>query len=87
MCFSKEEGSAPAIGNWDEGEVLDLLQFVVDNGYIKRGTKVLRQVKGFGMGLACAGQMANLTLYLVERDLQKESNQRRWSTTTASSMI
>ena len=71
VCLSKEEVSAPAIGNWDKGEVLDLLQFVVDNGYIKRGTKVLRQVKGFGMGLACAGQMANLALYPVERDFAK----------------
>ena len=66
--LSKEEASAPPAGCWTRDELVELVNFVIDNGYIRRGTLILRQVKGFGMGLACAGQIANLGCYPVERD-------------------
>ena len=53
---------------WTMDEVVELVNFVIDNGYVKRGSIILKQVKGFGMGLACAGQIANLGCYPVERD-------------------
>ena len=55
-------------GEWKRDEVLDMIAFVVDNGYVKRGGKIYKQVQGFGMGLACAPQLANLGCYVVERD-------------------
>ena len=48
-----------------------MVTFVVDNGYVERAGVVLKQVAGFGMGVACAGQLANLGLYPVERDFAK----------------
>ena len=56
------------VREWDRKEVMDMLSFVVDNGYWKRGMKLKRQVKGFGMGLQCAPQMANLACYVTERE-------------------
>ena len=58
----------PSLGLWFKEEVLELLHFVIENGFVKRGSKIYRQVKGFGMGLACAVQMADLGLYPVERN-------------------
>ena len=66
--LTKEEATRPSLGNWTKVELLELVDFVIDNGYIRRGPLILRQVMGFGMGLACAGQIANLGCYPVERD-------------------
>jgi hypothetical protein len=62
------EELADTHGNWSIEELLELVTFVVNNGYVQRGTRVLKQVKGFGMGLACAPQIANLGCYPAERD-------------------
>jgi hypothetical protein len=61
------EGTAEQ-GQWTREDLFDMVAFVVTNGYIKRGKTVYKQVKGFGMGLACAPQLANLACYVVERD-------------------
>ena len=66
--LTEEEARKPSIGIWSQEEVCELVMFVVDNGYIRRGKTILRQVRGFGMGLACARQNANLGCYPVERD-------------------
>ena len=68
VTLSPEELKKEIHGNWTLEEVIELVHFVLDNGYIRRGQAVLHQVKGFGMGLACAPQIANLGCYLVERD-------------------
>jgi len=47
---------------------MEMVNFVINNGYIKRGNTIYKLVKGFGMGLACAEQLANLGCYPVERD-------------------
>ncbi len=62
------EAEMEAPGNWTIEEVMELVHFVLDNGYVQREDVILRQVKGFGMGLACAPQIANLGCYPVERD-------------------
>ena len=66
--MTQEEAAQPTIGVWTRDEVLELVFFVLDNGYVQRGGVILKQVKGFGMGLACAPQIANLGCYPVERD-------------------
>ncbi len=45
-----------------------MIEWVVENGYITYQGEVWRQRKGFGMGLQCAPQLANLGCYVVERD-------------------
>ena len=62
----------PSLGTWTKDEVLTMVYFVIDNGYIQKGHTILKQVKGFGMGLACAPQIANLGCYPVERDFSKD---------------
>ena len=47
-------------------EIIRMVDFVVRNGYMKRGGKIFQQVTGFGMGLAHAPQLANLVCYTVE---------------------
>ncbi|EPS58167.1 hypothetical protein M569_16649, partial [Genlisea aurea] len=66
--YTPEEISKDPHGSWTLKDVLTLVNFVVDNGYVERGGVILRQVRGFGMGLACAPQIANLGCYPVERD-------------------
>ena len=66
------EAEGPAEqGQWTKEEVTDMVAFVVNNGYVKRGKNVYKQVKGFGMALACAPQLANLACYVVERDFSE----------------
>ena len=62
------DAALPTTELWTMEGVMELVEFVIDNGYIQRGLEVFHQVKGFGMGLACAGQIANLACYPVERD-------------------
>eukprot|EP00667_Euglena_gracilis_P000489 EG_transcript_489 len=66
--LTPEEAAQDASGSWSKEGVLEMVEFVIDNGYIRRGSTLLKQVKGFGMGLACAPQIANLGCYPVERD-------------------
>ena len=70
--LTAEEARQPTIKRWNQGEVLEMLEFVFENGYIKRGKTIYKQAKGFGMGLACAVQMANLGCYPPERDFAEK---------------
>ena len=56
------------VREWDFREVMEMAVFVIDNGFWKRGNRIKRQVKGFGMGLPCAPQMANPACYIPERE-------------------
>jgi hypothetical protein len=68
LGYTPEEVAKDPHGSWTLEALLELVNFVVDNGFVERGGVILRQVKGFGMGLACAPQIANLGCYPVERD-------------------
>ena len=72
LRLSASEAREPAIGAWTREEVLELVYFVVDNGYIKRRDTVLKQVKGFGMGLACAPRLPTLVVTLWKGTLPGE---------------
>ena len=56
----------PSTMVWDQEEVIDLVKFVVHNSYLKRGQTIYHRKKGFGMGLPCPPQLANLACYTVE---------------------
>ena len=49
-----------------EGKLMDMITFLIDNIYVKCGTKVFRQVIGIPMGTDCAPFLANLFLYFYE---------------------
>ena len=70
--FDVEATTADLLGAWTLDQVMELVEFVVTNGYISRGGKLRRQVRGFGMGLPCAPQLANLACYTVEAEFSEK---------------
>ena len=54
---------------WSCQNVCDALTFLLDNFFIRLGTKLYRQVVGISMGTNCAPLVADLFLFCYERDL------------------
>ena len=53
---------------WSCQNVCDALTFLLDNIFIRLGTKLYRQVVGIPMGTNCAPLVADLFLFCYERD-------------------
>ena len=53
---------------WSCQNVCDALSYLLDNIYIRCGTKLYRQIVGIPMGTNCAPLVADLFLYCYERD-------------------
>ena len=53
---------------WSCQNVRDALSYLLDNIYIRFGTKLYRQIVGITMGTNCAPLVADLFLYCYERD-------------------
>ena len=53
---------------WSCRNVCDALSILLDNIYIRFGTKLYRQINGIPMGTNCAPLVANLFLFCYERD-------------------
>ena len=70
--FDAEATAADLLGAWTLDQVMELVEFVVTNGYISRGGRLRHQVRGFGMGLPCAPQLANLACYTVEAEFSEK---------------
>ena len=56
---------------WSCQNVCDALSFLLDNIYIRFGTKLYRQIVGIPMGTNCAPLEADLFLFCYERDFMK----------------
>ena len=56
---------------WSCQNVFDALSFLLDNIYIRFGTKFYRQIIGIPMGINCAPLVADLFLFCYERDCMK----------------
>ena len=56
---------------WSCQNVCDALSFLLDNIYIRFGTKLYRQIVGIPMGSNCAPLVADLFLFCYERDFMK----------------
>ena len=52
----------------------DALSYLLDNIYIRFGTKLYRQIVGIPMGTNCAPLVADLFLYCYERDFMDFHN-------------
>ena len=57
---------------WSCQNVCDALSFLLDNIYIRFGTKLYRQIVGIPMGTNCAPLVADLFLFCYERDFMKD---------------
>ena len=60
---------------WSCQKVCDALVYLLDNIFIRFGTKLYRQTIGFPMGTNCAPLVADLFLFCYERDFMKSENQ------------
>ena len=59
---------------WSCQNVCDALSYLLDNIYIRFGTKLYRQIVGIPMGTNCAPLVADLFLYCYERDFMDSLN-------------
>ena len=59
---------------WSCQNVCDALSYLLDNIYIRFGTKLYRQIVGIPMGTKCAPLVADLFLYCYERDFMDSLN-------------
>ena len=57
---------------WFCQNVCDALSFLLDNFYIRFGTKLYRQIVGIPMGTYCAPLVADLFLFCYEREFIKD---------------
>ena len=63
---------------WSSQKVCEALTFLLDNIYIRFGSKLYRQIVGIPMGTNCAPLIADLFLFCYERDFMlslSEDNQ------------
>ena len=70
------KGEEPQADSWSKREVKEMVQWVLNNGYVKQGGVVYKQKKGFGMGLKCAVFLANLACYGTEKRFAEEEGRR-----------
>ena len=54
-----------------EDSLLEMIEYLIDNIYIKVGSKVFRQQVGIPMGTDCAPLLANLFLFNYEYKYMK----------------
>ena len=59
---------------WSCQNVCDALSYLLDNIYIRFGTKLYRQIVGIPMSINCAPLVADLFLYCYERDFMDSLN-------------
>ena len=57
---------------WSCQNVCDALSFLLDNIFIRFGTKLYRQIVGIPMCTNCAPLVADLFLFCYERDFMKD---------------
>ena len=57
---------------WSCQTVCDALSFLLDNIYIRFGTKLYRQIVGIPMGSNCAPLVADLFFFCYERDFMRD---------------
>ena len=80
QTVSKAFFTSDAVRNynlWSCQKVCEALTFLLDNIYIRFGSKLYIQIVGIPMGTNCASLVADLVLYCYERDFMSlsEDNQ------------
>ena len=54
---------------YSEDDIIDMLEFLVNNMFVVFGGKVFQQIVGIPMGTNCAPLLADIFLYSYEADL------------------
>ena len=65
-CWSDTASTASYKTSIREDSLLEMIEYLIDNIYIKVGSKVFRQQVGIPMGTDCAPLLANLFLFYYE---------------------
>ena len=63
---------------WFCQKVCEALTFLLDNIYIRFGSKLYRQIVGIPMGTNCAPLVADLFLFCYERDFMLSLSEDNW---------
>ena len=72
LYSEEEEEDYKGYHLWSCQNVCDALSFLLDNIYIRFGTKLYRQIVGIPMCTNCAPLVADLFLFCYERDFMKK---------------
>ena len=64
--FAKEHSDSK--NKYTEDDIIDMLEFLVDNIFVVFGGKVFQQIVGIPMGTNCAPLLADIFLYSYETD-------------------
>ena len=70
-CWSDTASTASYKTSIREDSLLEMIEYLIDNIYIKVGSKVFRQQVGIPMGTDCAPLVANLFLFYYEYKYMK----------------
>ena len=70
-AFFTSKGHYRGYHLWSCQNVCDALSFLLDNIYIRFGTKLYGQIVGIPIGTNCAPLVADLFLFCYERDFMK----------------
>ena len=70
-CWSDTASTASYKTSIREDSLLEMIEYLIDNIYIKVGSKVFRQQVGIPMGTDCAPLLANLFLFYYEYKYMK----------------
>ena len=71
VCVKERQDRLPTmywLPKWSCQNVCEALIYLLDNIYIRFGTKLYRQIVGIPMGTNCAPLVADLFLFCYERD-------------------
>ena len=71
-AFSTSAGHHRGYHLWSCQNVCDALSFLLDNIYIRFGTKLYRKIDGVPMGTSCSPLLADLFLFCYERYFMKD---------------
>ena len=61
---------------YDKDDLIEMINFLIDNVYVTCGDSLFRQVIGIPMGTDCASFLANLFLYSYEHDWMMRKQQQ-----------
>ena len=70
-CWSDTPSTASYKTSIREDSLIEMMEYLIDNIYIKVGNKVFRQQVGIPMGTDCAPLLANLLLFYYEYEHMK----------------
>ena len=64
--FDKEHSDSK--NKYTEDDIINMLEFLVDNIFVVFGGKIFQQIVGIPMGTNCAPLLADIFLYSYEAD-------------------